>query len=128
MLLARFLASSVVFKRTLKGQLMRIQKWFYLLAMVLIAGFALAKMPFSNEVFGKAEGTLDYCARMDSASAEKYQKKKQELVKDIPESEVAAARNTEEYKAGYDWAGEELPKMSKEDVAHVCASSLEQQK
>ena len=107
---------------------MRIQKWFYLLAIVLLAELALAKLPFSNEVFGKAEGTLDYCGRIDSASAEKYQKKKQELVKDVPESEVAAARSTEEYKAGYDWASDELPKMSKDDVAHVCASSLDEKK
>ncbi|PYX40899.1 MAG: hypothetical protein DMG81_04975 [Acidobacteria bacterium] len=107
---------------------MRIYKFFYLLVAVLIAQVALAKMPFTNEVFGKMEGTLDYCARVDSTAADKYQQKKKDVFKSVPQNEVDEARRTEEYKAGYDWASEELPKMPKTEVSSACAASLEEQK
>jgi len=107
---------------------MRIQKLLYLLAAVFIEEIALAKMPFTNEVFGKVEGTLDHCARVDSPAAEKYQQKKKDLVKGIPEGEVDQARNSEDYKSGYDWTNEELHKMSKDDVSAVCAAALENKK
>jgi|SRR5690242_15385469 hypothetical protein len=103
---------------------MRIQRMFYLLAAVLVAELALAKMPFTNEVFGKVEGTLDYCARIDSQATAKYEKRKKDLVKDVPEEEVAAARKTEDYKTGYEWISNELPKMSKEEVLGACAATL----
>ena len=101
------------------------QKLLYLLAAVLIAEVSLAKMPFTNEVFGKVEGTLDFCARVDSPAADKYQQKKKDLVKDVPQSEVDKARTTEEYKSGYDWTREELPKMPKDEVSAMCAAALE---
>ncbi len=104
---------------------MRIQRLLYLLATVLVAELALAKMPFTNEVFGKVEGTLDYCARIDSQSAAKYEKRKKDLVKDVPEDEVASARKTEDYKTGYEWISNELPKMSKEEIVGACAATLE---
>jgi len=103
---------------------MRIYRLLYLLGAILITEIALAKMPFTNEVFGKAEGTLDYCARVDPGSAEKYQQRKKDLVKGVPEKEVEDARAAEEYKASYEWAKEELPKMSKEESVSACAAAL----
>ena len=104
---------------------MKIQRILYLLAAVLVAELALAKMPFTNEVFGKVEGTFDYCARIDSQSTAKYEKRKKDLVKDVPEDEVAAARKTVEYKTGYEWISNELPKMSKEEVVSACAAAVD---
>lgn len=104
---------------------MRIQRMFYLVAAVLVAELALARMPFPNDVFGKVEGTLDYCARIDSQSAAKYEKRKKDLIKDVPEDEVAAARKTEDYKAGYEWISNQLLKMSKEETVSACAATLE---
>jgi hypothetical protein len=46
------------------------------------------------------------------------------LVKDVPENEVAEARKTEEYKAGYDWIDGELAKMTKHEIVSACAAAL----
>jgi len=97
---------------------MKIQRTFCFAAMVLITQLAVAKLPFTNDIFGKEEGTLDYCARVDSKSADKYQLKKRDLVKDVE------ARKTEEYKAGYDWIDGELAKMTKHEIVSACAAAL----
>ena len=104
---------------------MRVQRSLYLLGALLVAELALAKMPFTSEVFGKLEGTLDYCGQIDSPSAAKYQQKRKDLVKDIPENEVVESRKTEEYKTGYQWISDELPKMPKDEIVGACAASLE---
>ena len=72
---------------------MRMQRMFGLAAALLMADAALATVPFTNDVFGKVESTLDYCAQVDSGSAAKYKEKKRALVKDVPENEVTDARN-----------------------------------
>ena len=38
---------------------MKIQRAFCFAAMVLITQLAVAKLPFTNDIFGKEEGTLD---------------------------------------------------------------------
>jgi len=92
-------------------------------AAVLISQFALAKVPYTNEQFGKLEGTLDFCAQADAPSAEKYQARKKQLAKDATESELAEARDSEDYKKGYGWISEELSKASKEDVMKACKAA-----
>src|SRR5438445_224363 len=61
-------------------------------AAILIPQLVLAKLPFPNDAFGKVEGILDFCAKADPQSAAKYQAHKKALVKDVPEKEVAEAR------------------------------------
>ena len=104
---------------------MKIERVLCCVAIFLMVELAFAKMPFSSEVLGKAEGTLDYCAHIDAASAARYQLKKKDLVKGVPEEEVTQARKTDEYKAGYQWISDELPKMPKEEVSNACTASLE---
>jgi hypothetical protein len=58
-------------------------------------------------------------------AAAKYQEQKRLLVRDVPEEEVAAARETTEYKEAYAWIGEELGKLPKEKALRACAASLE---
>ncbi|MGC2197714.1 MAG: hypothetical protein WA628_23790 [Terriglobales bacterium] len=104
---------------------MKIQRILCLAAAIVIPQLVLAKMPFTNDIFGKVEGTLDYCARVDPPGAGKYRERKKVLVKDVPESEVAEARETEEYKTSYEWIGKELPKLPKDQVLKACAAALE---
>jgi len=94
-------------------------------AIVVIPQLALAKLPFSSDVFGRVEGTLDFCAQVDSRSAAKYQEQKKLLVRDVPEKELAAARETTEYKEAYAWIGGELGKVAKDKAVQACAASLE---
>jgi len=92
---------------------------------VLISQFALAKVPYTNEVFGKLEGTLDFCAQLDAPSAEKYQERKKQLAKDATEAELAQVRESDEYKKSYDWISEELPKAPKQDALKACKAAQE---
>jgi hypothetical protein len=107
---------------------MTIQRFFGLTAAILTAQVALATMPFTNDVFGKMESTLDYCAQVDSSAAAKYKEKKKLLVKGTPENEVAEARQTDEYQSAYKWMSDELPKMPKDQVVKACAAALETKK
>jgi len=90
---------------------------------VLISQLALAKVPYSNEAFGKLEGTLDFCAQLDAPSAEKYQQRKKQLAKDATEAELAEARDSEDYKKSYNWISEELPKAPKADALKACKAA-----
>jgi hypothetical protein len=47
------------------------------------------------------------------------------LARDVPEKEVAAARETTEYKEAYAWIGDELGKLPKDKAVKACAASLE---
>jgi len=90
---------------------------------VLISQFALAKVPYTSEVFGKLEGTLDFCAQVDASSAAKYQQRKKDLAKDATEAELTEVRDSEEYKKSYSWISEELPKAPKEEALKACKAT-----
>jgi len=92
-------------------------------AAVLISQLALAKVPYTNEQFGKLEGTLDFCAQLDPPSAAKYEARKKQLAKDATEAEVAEARDSEDYKQSYEWISEELPKAPKADAMKACKAA-----
>jgi hypothetical protein len=104
---------------------MKLEKALCLAVALLIPELALAKLPFSNELFGKVEGTLDFCAQIDPHKAEKYQEKKKLIVKDLPDNEVAEARASEEYKAAYQSTTEEAAKAPREEAAKSCSAALE---
>jgi len=92
---------------------------------VLISQFALAKVPYTNEVFGKLEGTLNFCAQLDAPSAAKYQQRKKQLAQDATEDEIATARDSEDYKQSYNWISEELQKAPKGDTLKACKAAQE---
>jgi len=75
---------------------MKVRGIFSFLVGAVLVQFALAKMPFTNDIFGKLEGTLDFCIQVDNSAAKKYDEKKKSLVKDVPEGEVAKARESDE--------------------------------
>ena len=102
---------------------MKIEKTLCLSIALLVPELALAKLPFSNDFFGKVEGTLDFCAQVDSTRAEKYLEKKKLVVKGLPEKEVADARESEEYKTAYGSTIEEAAKGSKEEAVKSCGAA-----
>jgi len=104
---------------------MKIHRILCLSAAIVIPQLALAKLPLPNDAFGKIEGTLDFCAQIDSPNAAKYQEQKKLLVRDVPEEEVAEARETTEYKNAYTWISDELAKQPKDKAVKACAASLE---
>jgi len=107
---------------------MKIKKLIGFASAVMFCQFALAKMPFSNDMFGRVESTLDHCAQVDQGSAEKYAARKKELVKDATSAEVEAARNSDEYKIAYKEMSEQLAQMPKDDVMQACTAALQEKK
>jgi hypothetical protein len=102
---------------------MKIHRVLYLSSMIALSQLALAELP-SKAALGQVEGTLDFCARVDTQSAAKYEEQKKRLVKDVPEKEVAAARESTEYKEAYDAISEALEKGPKDEAAKACTSFL----
>ena len=103
---------------------MKIKSLVSFAAMLLLCEIAFAKMPFSNDMFGRVESTLDHCAQVDKSSSEKYAAKKKELVKDATSTEVEAARNADDYKAAYKDMTEQLAQMPKDEVMQACTAAL----
>jgi hypothetical protein len=84
---------------------------------------SLAKLPPKSSL-GQVEGMLDFCARVDSQSAAKYDEYKKALVQGEPEKDVAEARTSAEYKESYDAISDALSKEQKDDVVKACNSLL----
>ena len=104
---------------------MKIHRILCLGAALVVPQLALAKLPLPNDAFGKIEGTLDFCAQADSQAASKYQERKKVLVGDATEKEVAEARQTQEYKDGYQEISAQLAKVPKEKAVKACTAYLE---
>ena|SRR5579864_3559655 len=107
---------------------MKIYRTFIFVSAITVSQFALAKLPMSNDVFGKSEGTLDFCAQAKPQDAGKYQERKKSLVRGIPEKEVADARQTQDYKNAYEWITGELGKVPKDQTAAACGAVLQNTK
>jgi len=90
--------------------------------------FALAKLPFTNEAFGAVEGTLDFCSHVDAKSVSKYQDRKQSLVRDVPEKELAEARKSKEYGQGYDSMKNKLETLPTEEALGACRAFVQNEK
>jgi len=104
---------------------MKIHRILCLGAALVIPQLVLAKLPAANDSFGKMEGILDFCAQADSQAAAKYQERKKVIAGDATEKEIAEARQTQEYKDGYQGVSDELAKVPKEKAVKTCAAYLE---
>ena len=104
---------------------MKIYKVMCLGAALAMAQLALAKSPFTNDTFGRVEGTLDFCAQVDPHATPKYEERKKAMVKGVPEKEVEEGRATQEYKDAYDWVTDELGKSPKEHAVDACSAFLQ---
>ena len=104
---------------------MKINRILLICAATVIPQLVNAKLPFSNDAFGKMEGTLNYCGKIDAASSAKYQERAKLLVKDVPEKEVTEARKSAEYTDSYDSTSAQLEKAPKENSVQSCRAYLE---
>jgi len=104
---------------------MKIHRIICLAGVIAIGQLALAKLPFSNDTFGRIEGTLDFCAQAHPEAAPQYQERKKAMVGDAPEKEVAEARGTQEYKDTYQGISAQLAKVPKDRAVAACKAFLE---
>jgi hypothetical protein len=93
-------------------------------AILLLGPLALAKLPVPNEVLGRVEGALDFCAQADPQSADKYQAKKKDFAQGATADELADARASQDYKDAYQSATGEMSKEPKEKGKKTCAAAL----
>jgi hypothetical protein len=107
---------------------MRIDRVLCLGVVLFISQHALAKLPFADEGFGGLESTVDFCSQADAKSAAKYQQKKQALLKNLPEKEVAAARTSQDYRRGYDSMTTRLRVLPNDEALGMCRAFLEETK
>jgi hypothetical protein len=85
---------------------------------------ALANLPFTNEAFGKIEGTLDFCVQADPQAAPEYEERKKLLVRDVPGREMDEARQTQEYLDAREWISAALGKVPKTQAVKACSDFL----
>jgi hypothetical protein len=107
------------------GKAMKINRILLICAATMIPQLVNAKLPFSNDSFGKMEGILNYCGKIDAGSSAKYQARGKLLVKDVPEKELTEARKSAEYKESYDSMSADLEKAPKENSVQACRAYLE---
>ena len=69
----------MVIKKARYSSLMRTNRILCLGVALVLPQLALAKLPFTNDAFGKVEGTLDFCVQVDPAATPKYQERKKVL-------------------------------------------------
>jgi hypothetical protein len=85
---------------------------------------ALANLPFTNEAFGKVEGTLDFCVQADPQAASEYEERKKLLARDVSEKEIDEARQTQDYRDAHDGISAALGKIPKAQAAKACSDFL----
>ena len=104
---------------------MKIHRILCLVAAIAIAELALAKLPFSNEAFGRIDGILDFCAQAHKEAAPQYQERKKAMIGEVPEKEVTEARGTQEYKEAFEGVSSQLAKVPKDKAVAACKAFLE---
>ena len=104
---------------------MKIHRILCVGAVLVIPQLALAKLPMPHDAFGKIEGTIDFCAQTDPQGASTYQQAKKVVAGDATEKEVAEARQTQEYKDGYQEVSDQIAKVPKEKAVKACTAYLE---
>jgi hypothetical protein len=107
---------------------MKIHRLLFVWAAITIPQLAIAKLPFTNDTFGKLEGAVSFCSKVNPESAAKYQEVGKLFVRDVPEKELTEARKTAEYKDAYELSGAELRKMPKSRAIEACSALLETKK
>ena len=103
---------------------MKFHRIVFACSVIMLPQLLNAKLPFSNDAFGKVEGILTYCAKVNPESAAKYQDAAKALVKDTTEKEVTEARNSAEYKESLDSINAQLEKAPKENSIKACRAYL----
>jgi hypothetical protein len=106
------------------GIFMKINRTLLVYASITIPQLTMAKLPFSNDEFGKVERTLSFCTNLKPESAAKYQEIAKRYVGNAPAKELADARKTPEYKEAYESSGALLANLPKEQVNETCSALL----
>jgi len=103
---------------------MKINRILFVCLAIAIPQLTMAKLPFSNDEFGKVRTHAQFLLRSQPESAAKYQEIVKRYVGKATAKELAEARKTPEYKAAYESSGELLSNLPKEQVNEACSAFL----
>jgi hypothetical protein len=95
-----------------------------LLAVLAFSQLTPAAPPVPAKVLGHLDATVNFCARVDSASADKYKEIVKGTVKGMSEKELAEARSSAEYKQTYAAITTEREKIPEEKAVESCRAVL----
>ena len=95
-----------------------------LIATVIFSQRAGAKLSMTPQGLGFIEGTLDYCAKVDPDSADKYKARAKAFAADATKEELDKARSSSEYKDSHDLTTSDLEKIPKEKTIKSCTDFL----
>jgi hypothetical protein len=94
-------------------------------AALLLAQPARADEPApSGQVLGTIEALLNHCAKVDAASAARYQQRLKLMVQGADEKALAEVRTSDEYREAYQTTTDQLGDVTEEDARRTCSSSL----
>ena len=95
-----------------------------LAAFVVLSQFTLAAPSIPPKALGQVEATINYCAKADSKSADKYKEWGKAIVAGMSEKELAEARESSDYKDTYSAITSELDKLPADKVVENCRAAL----
>jgi hypothetical protein len=109
---------------TSKLRLMKPHRTVTFCAAAALAPLALAGEPApSAPSLAITEATLDFCAKADPKSADRYWEQGKALLQGVPQKTAAQIRKSDEYRQAYDSTTEMIGKVP-EDALRACTESL----
>jgi hypothetical protein len=74
-----------------------------------------------GRVLGAAEAVIDYCAKLDPASAERYRQQFKSMIKGANEEALAKVRSSEDYKEARATTEDSLGKLDESSAKQTCS-------
>lgn len=95
-----------------------------LVAVLALANQTLAAPAVPPKALGMVEAKVDFCARVDSQSADKYKELGKLAVAGMSEKEVKEARESNDYKTAYNALTGQFEKIPQEKAVAGCRKDL----
>ena len=91
---------------------------------VTMPPLASAESSIPPKSLAQIEARIDFCVRVDSASADQYKALGKAIVADMSEKELKVARESSDYKPAYDGLTGQLEKIPRDKAVESCRASL----
>ena len=96
-----------------------------LAALLVVSQAARADLPMSGAALGQLEAVMEHCSRISPALAARFREFARGLTGKATDKDLAAARDSAEYRDAHDEANEELAKLPKEESDKACVEGLQ---
>jgi hypothetical protein len=103
---------------------MKLNRILCSLAIVIMPPLANAEIPFTAESMANMQATIDFCGKSEPKEAAKYLEQVKQFVQGLPEKEVTAALESDDYKSTYEAMSSVLESMEKPQALDTCRRLL----